>query len=147
MNLAKTILTSLLFVSLFNVAQAAEGIISGQEIQRQAEQETTIISTADLKTMIDEEPELVLIDIRTHNEIDNMGGTIDATQNNIIPRGWIEFRVQRIAQDKDVPIVVYCGAGIRSPLVAKTLQDMGYTHVKNYAAGFIGWKNAGLPIK
>jgi len=147
MKLAKRLLSVFLLVMLSYTAQAVDGIISGQEIQRQAEQETTIISTADLKTMIDEEPDLVLIDIRTHNEVDNMGGTIDATQNSIIPRGWIEFRVQRIAQDKDAPIVVYCGAGIRSPLVAKTLQDMGYTHVKNYAAGFIGWKNAGLPIK
>jgi rhodanese-related sulfurtransferase len=76
-----------------------------------------------------------------------MGGTIDAPQNSVIPRGWLEFRASKVAQTKDTPIVVYCGAGFRSPLAAKTLQDMGYTNVKNYSAGFIGWRKEGLPVK
>jgi rhodanese-related sulfurtransferase len=59
----------------------------------------------------------------------------------------LEFRVSKVAQNKDTPIVVYCGAGFRSPLAAKTLQDMGYTNVKNYSAGFVGWRKDGLPIK
>jgi len=43
--------------------------------------------------------------------------------------------------------VVYCGANIRSPLAALTLQQMGYRNVANYADGYIGWREAGLPIK
>ena len=79
--------------------------------------------------------------------LQNMDGKIDAPQNVNIPRGWLEFRVQRVALSKDIPIVVYCGGGLRSPLAAETLQNMGYTNVKNYSAGFFGWKKAGLPIK
>ncbi len=147
MTALKTLISSLLLMLASSAIQAANGITTGQELQRQAEQETTVISTSGLKSMLDEELDMVLIDIRTHREVENMGGTIDAPQNNIIPRGWIEFRAPRVALSKDTPIVVYCGAGIRSPLVAKTLQDMGYTNVKNYSAGFMGWKNAGMPIK
>ena len=146
MTFRSLLLTSILF-ALSPPLYAVDGIISGNQLQTQAEKETTTINTQQLKMMIDEEPGMALIDIRTHREIENMGGTIDAPQNTIIPRGWIEFRTQGVAQNKDTPIVVYCGGGIRSPLVAKTLQDMGYTNVKNYSAGFIGWKNNGMPIK
>lgn len=136
---------TLLCISL-PVQATPDGITSGQEIQKQAESVTVDISTDELRKMLDNELGMVLIDIRTTDEVKNMGGTIDAPQNSIIPRGWLEFRASKAAQTKDTPIVVYCGAGIRSPLAAKTLQDMGYTNVKNYSAGFIGWRKAGLPV-
>jgi rhodanese-related sulfurtransferase len=137
----------LLFAVSVPVQSAPDGITSGQQLQKQAESVTRDISTQELKTMLDDELEMVLIDIRTTDEVKNMGGTIDAIQNSVIPRGWLEFRVSKVAQNKDTPIVVYCGAGFRSPLAAKTLQDMGYTNVKNYSAGFVGWRKDGLPIK
>ena len=89
---------------------------------------------------------MILVDIRLPSEITSMGGAIKAQQNINIPRGWLEYRITRVALSKDTPIVVYCGAGIRSPLAADTLQKMGYTNVKNYSAGFIGWRKAKLPI-
>ncbi len=143
-----TLLTAVLLVAVSVSAQSApEGITSGPQLQKQAESVTTDISTQALKNMLNEELEMVLIDIRSTDEVSNMGGTIDAIQNSVIPRGWLEFRASKVAQNKDTPIVVYCGAGFRSPLAAKTLQDMGYTNVKNYSAGFLGWRKAGLPIK
>jgi len=122
-------------------------IPTGFQLQEAAEKKTSIIDTQALKKMLDEELDMVLIDIRTIDEIQNMDGQIDAIQNINIPRGWLEFRVQRVALDRDIPIVVYCGGGLRSPLAAETLQKMGYTNVKNYSEGFFGWKKAGLPIK
>ncbi len=44
-----------------------------------------------------------LIDIRTAAEIQNINGKIDAPQNVNIPRGWLEFRAQRVALSKDTP--------------------------------------------
>jgi glyoxylase-like metal-dependent hydrolase (beta-lactamase superfamily II) len=35
---------------------------------------------------------------------------------------------------------------LRSPFATKTLEDMGYTDVKNYADGFATWKNKQLPV-
>ncbi len=141
------IATALFFAVSVPAQSAPDGITSGQQLQKQAESVTRDIDTQELKIMLDDELEMVLIDIRTTDEVKNMGGTIDAIQNSVIPRGWLEFRVSKIAQNKDTPIVVYCGAGFRSPLAAKTLQDMGYTNVKNYSAGFLGWRKGGLPIK
>jgi len=148
----KAITRSCLFFISFSLLMTGAyadvaGIPSGAQLQEQAEQKSTKITTAELKKMLDEELDMVLIDIRTADEIRNMDGKIDAEQNVNIPRGWLEFRVQRVALDKDIPIVVYCGGGLRSPFAAETLQNMGYTNVKNYAEGFFGWKKAGLPAK
>jgi len=137
---------SLLFLASMVQAEVT-GIPSGSYLQEEAEKKTQKINTADLKNMLDDELDMILIDIRTATEIQMMDGKIDAPQNVNIPRGWLEFRVQRVALSKDIPIVVYCGVGLRSPLAAETLQNMGYSNVKNYSEGFFVWKKAGLPVK
>jgi len=124
-----------------------EGITTGKMLQAQAEARIETLTTEALKKEIDGNPDLVLIDIRMPSEIEKMGGQIDATQNENVPRGWLEHRVTRLAQSKDTPIVVYCGAGVRSPLAAQTLMDMGYTNVRDYPAGFLAWREAGLAVK
>ena len=134
---------SLLLILIFftSTAQTETTVIpSGKTLMAEAEQVTKIIMTADLKNLINDEPDLVLVDIRTQGEINKHGGSIDAPQNINISRGWLEFDIQSHATSKDTPIVVYCGGGLRSPLAAKTLQDMGYTKVWNYSAGYFGWK-------
>ena len=146
LSFAYLLALTLTFITPILHAEVA-GIPTGFQLQAEAEKKTTVISTQDLKKMLDEELDMVLIDIRTATEIQNMDGKINAPQNVNIPRGWLEFRVQRVALSKDTPIVVYCGGGLRSPLAAETLQNMGYSNVKNYSAGFFGWKKAGLPIK
>lgn len=140
-------LFSLCLILILPFTAFGEDIPSGAQIQAEAERNTSKVTTVELNRMLEEELDMVLIDIRTADEIRNMAGTIDAPQNINIPRGWLEFRVQRIALEKNTPIVVYCGGGLRSPLAAETLQQMGYTDVKDYAEGYLGWKKAGLPIK
>jgi len=141
-------LSTLLLASITSSGLYAKvpGITTGEQLQAAAEKRTKIISTADLKKVLDEDLDMVLIDVRLPSEIKAMGGSIKAAQNRNIPRGWLEYRVTSAALSKDTPIVVYCGAGIRTPLAADTLQKMGYTNVKNYSAGFIGWRDAGLPV-
>ena len=141
-------LSTLLLSSVATSALYAKvpGITTGEQLQAAAEKRTKIISTADLKKALDEDLDMVLIDVRLPSEIKAMGGAIKAPQNRNIPRGWLEYRVTSAALSKDTPIVVYCGAGIRTPLAADTLQKMGYTNVKNYSAGFLGWRDAGLAV-
>ena len=141
-------LAAILLLPGYSVALAeVEGITSGSQLQAAAEARARVVKTDELNREIATNPDLVLIDIRMPSEIASMGGTIAAPQNSIIPRGWLEHRVTNVARDKDVPIVVYCGAGIRSPMAAVTLEDMGYTNVRDYPEGFIGWRQANLPVK
>ena len=146
------IVTSLTFTALFAVSTTSmtyadiPGITTGAQLQAEAEKRTKIITTEELKKALDNDLDMVLVDVRTPSEIPKLGGSIKAQQNVNIPRGWLEYRITRVALSKDTPIVVYCGGGIRTPMAADTLQKMGYTNVKNYSAGFLGWKKAGLPI-
>jgi len=144
-TLKLTILLTAFTLSGHTLAEV-EGITSGDTLQAKAEKVTTDIHTEELKKRLDSEPDLVLIDIRTATEIERMGGAIQSPQNITIPRGWLEFRVTNAATSKETPIVVYCGGNFRSPLAAQTLQQMGYTNVRNYADGFLGWRKAGLPV-
>ena len=61
-------------------------------------------------------------------------------------RGVLERDVEGVIHDKQAEIVLYCGGGFRSALVADTLQKMGYENVVSMDGGFRGWKEANLPI-
>ena len=142
-------LSTALFLSAATlpVAEAGvPGIKGGDQLQVEALKHIKNIRTTELKKLLDDDPDVVLIDVRLPSEVASMGGAIKADQNVNIPRGWLEWRVTNVALKKDTPIVVYCGANIRSPLAADTLIKMGYTNVKNYSDGYLGWKKAGLPI-
>ncbi len=104
------------------------------------------IDTAGLKAELAANENLYLIDVRTVRETNIMGGSIKAKRNIIIPRGWLEFRIEDAVKDKNAPIVVYCGTETRSPLAVQTLIKMGYTNVRNYKGGYLEWIKAGLPI-
>jgi len=150
MNLKKSLSTTLILcAALLSTGLQAKvpGITTGDQLQAEAETRTKLISTQDLQKALDENLDMVLVDVRLPTEIKAMGGAIKAPQNRNIPRGWLEYRITSAALSKDTPIVVYCGAGIRTPLAADTLQKMGYTNVRNYSDGFIGWRKAGLPVQ
>ena len=104
------------------------------------------INTDELNKILDADPSVVLIDVRSPFELKHTG-TIARGQNVNIVRGWLEFQIGDHAKSKDTPIIVYCGRNLRSPLAAKTLENMGYTNVKNYADGFFVWKEEMNPVK
>ncbi len=123
------------------------GPLVGLDYLEQVNQHIVNIDTAELERLIDQEPTLVVIDVRHESEVNARGGMIDAQREIIVPRGWLEFRMPNEVADKSTPIVVYCGINQRSPLAAETLQKMGYTNVKNYADGFFTWLDQGNPVK
>jgi glyoxylase-like metal-dependent hydrolase (beta-lactamase superfamily II)/rhodanese-related sulfurtransferase len=119
----------------------------GLDYLQQVNQRIVNIDTDELERIVEQEPSLVVIDVRQQNEINAFGGMIDAHREIIVPRGWLEFRMPNEVADKNTPIVVYCGINQRSPLAAETLQKMGYINVKNYADGFFAWRDRGNPVK
>ena len=147
MKFPALLLTSCLALPPSAALADVAGIKDGEQMSREISPQVIDISTQDLRHEIERNPDLVLIDIRTPGEVAGMSGAIKAMQNVNSPRGWLEFRVTSHAQNKDTPIVVYCGGNIRSPLAAYTLKQMGYRNVRNYADGFISWRNEGLPVE
>jgi molybdopterin/thiamine biosynthesis adenylyltransferase/rhodanese-related sulfurtransferase len=85
---------------------------------------------------------IILLDVREQDELalGYLKGSV------FIPRAHLPEKTEAILPDKEVPIVVYCAAGVRSLLAVKTLKEMGYHQVLSMKEGFDGWKAAGYEI-
>jgi len=92
-----------------------------------------------------------LIDIRDGVELQKLG----AIENSFhIPRGLLEFSihpesgyVQNNQMDLNKEIVLFCAAGGRSALAAKTLKEMGFKNVSHVEGGFGLMVQKGFKIK
>lgn len=94
---------------------------------------------------------LQVVDIRDPRELEREGtvpGCIHA------PRGMLEFWVdpaspyfKPVFADESKEFVLFCGAGWRSALATKTLQDMGMTNVAHIDGGFAELKKQGTPLQ
>ncbi len=84
-----------------------------------------------------------LIDVREDNEW--QAGHAQGAAH--LGRGIIERDIEKEVPDKKTELILYCGGGYRSALVADNLQKMGYTNVHSIAGGWKAWKEAGLPIE
>lgn len=60
-------------------------------------------------------------------------------------KGIIERDIEARIPDKGAEIILYCGGGFRSALVADVLQQMGYTNVCSMDGGIREWRARGLP--
>ncbi len=140
----KLALIALLQVALASWASAETS--SPDKLLKEVNARIKNITTEQLKAMLDKDRNLIVVDVRTEREVNIVGGMIGAPGTTIIPRGWLEFRIQDLVRNKDQPIVVYCGTNQRSPLAADMLTRMGYKNVMNYPGGYFAWKKAGLPV-
>ena len=64
-----------------------------------------------------------------------------------LSKGIIERDIESEVPDKSTTLVLYCGGGFRSALVADALQKMGYTNAISLDGGWRAWNQAGLPIE
>ncbi len=62
-------------------------------------------------------------------------------------KGVIERDVETKVPDKSAKLVLYCGGGFRSALVADNLQKMGYTNPISLDGGWRALKDSGLELE
>ena len=91
-----------------------------------------------------------IVDIRDVRELEREGTVPGAL---LAPRGMLEFWVdpaspyhKPVFADEGKQFILFCGAGWRSALATKTLQDMGMRNVAHIDGGFADWKKQGAPI-
>ena len=91
-----------------------------------------------------------LIDIRDAVELQKEGRIENSFH---ISRGLLEFSihpdssyVQKEKLDPNKELVLFCAAGGRSALAAKTLKEMGFEKVSHIHGGFVAMKNNGFKI-
>ena len=95
-------------------------------------------------------PDLLIVDIRDVRELSD--GTVKGAFH--APRCMLEFWVdpaspyhKKLFADESKEFVMFCGAGWRSALAAKTLQDMGMTNVAHIDGGYAEWVKLGGPTE
>ena len=114
---------------------------SYRQIVEEAKTEIPEVSVADVKAEQDDGKDFVLLDVRDEDEY-RAGYIPDAVH---VTRGMLEFSVEDYIPDRDQKVVVYCAAGLRSLLAAKSLQEMGYTDTVSMTGGYRDWSAAGFP--
>jgi rhodanese-related sulfurtransferase len=98
-------------------------------------------NVADVKRRMDAGEKFHLVDVREESEW-TMGYLPGAVY---IGRGVIERDIEQKIPDTSATLILYCGGGFRSALVADNLQKMGYQNVESMDGGWKGWLAAGLP--
>ncbi len=64
-----------------------------------------------------------------------------------LSKGIIERDVETKVPDKNAKLVLYCGGGFRSALVADNLQKMGYTDPISLDGGWKALKDSGVELE
>jgi rhodanese-related sulfurtransferase len=85
----------------------------------------------------------VLVDVREDNEW-AAGHAAGAMH---LGKGIIERDIETKIPDKSAKIVLYCGGGFRSALVADALQQMGYENPISLDGGWRAWNDAKMPVE
>jgi rhodanese-related sulfurtransferase len=100
-------------------------------------------NVADVKRRIESGETFLLVDVREDSEWakGHLPGAVH------MGRGVIERDIETSVPETGTKIVLYCGGGFRSALVADNLQKMGYTNVESMDGGWRGWNEAGLPTE
>ena len=122
-------------------------IKSSQTLISEALKEIKTISPAEALKLSNEN-ECNLIDIRDAVELQREGRIENSFH---ISRGLLEFAVhpdspyaQKEKLDPNKELVLFCAAGGRSALAAKTLKEMGFEKVSHIDGGFAAMKNSGF---
>jgi rhodanese-related sulfurtransferase len=99
------------------------------------------VNVSQAKQMIDSNPNLVILDVRTQEEYDG-GHTQNAT---LIPITELASRIDELNKERET--LVYCRSGGRSATASQMLVDDGFSKVYNMLGGITAWRNAGYWIE
>ena len=101
------------------------------------------VTVAETQARLAADSNVRLIDVREDNEWD----VAHAAGAEHLGKGIIERDIEAAAPNKATELILYCGGGYRSALVADVLQQMGYTNVYSMAGGWKAWKDSGAPME
>lgn len=101
------------------------------------------ISPEDVKKLIDNDENFILLDVREKNEWDQ--GALPKAEH--LSKGVIERDIVSVISNKNQKIILYCGGGYRSTLAAYSIQKMGYNNIYSMSGGYRQWNELNYPIK
>jgi rhodanese-related sulfurtransferase len=84
-----------------------------------------------------------LVDVREESEF--AAGHVKGAMH--LSKGIIERDIEAKVPDPNTKLILYCGGGFRSALVADNLKKMGYTQAISLDGGWRALKESGLPLE
>ena len=111
------------------------------DIVEEVKKEIPEITVDEVKERQDRDEDFVLLDVRDDDEY--RAGYIPNAVH--VTRGMLEFSIENYVPERDKKVIVYCAAGLRSLLAAKSLNEMGYMDTTSMAGGYRDWASAGYP--
>ena len=109
----------------------------------QAQAQTVFVTPQELHSLRQQSPGPVVIFVDSSQEFSH--GHVPGA--HWVPRGWLEFHMERFVPTRVAAIVVTCMNGLNSVLAAATLKSLGYEHVAVLTDGMAAWSQAGLPVE
>lgn len=100
------------------------------------------VRAEDLNAELADGGELVLVDVRTVEEVAASGQLEGAV--NIPLEKLLELRDQWPSQDSN--IVAYSAEGYRGNVAMSIMRSFGYRNVRNLNGGLAAWQEAGYPV-
>ncbi|MGB7288141.1 MAG: rhodanese-like domain-containing protein [Salaquimonas sp.] len=120
-----------------------------KELVDQANKEIVTLTTEEALAK-QRKGDAILVDIRDIRELTREGKIANAVH---APRGMLEFWFdpqspyhREVFGNMSKEYVLFCAAGWRSALAAKTLKDMGFTNIAHIEGGFGALKEDGAQI-
>ncbi|MCX7247432.1 MAG: rhodanese-like domain-containing protein [Burkholderiales bacterium] len=120
-----------------------------QQLVAEAMADVTTYSVAQVQARLNDST-VQIVDIRDIREL--VDGTVLGAFH--APRGMLEFWVdpaspyhKPLFADESREFILFCGAGWRSALAAKALQDMGMRNVAHIDGGWAAWVKQGAPTE
>jgi len=98
------------------------------------------VNADQLEQMLQKDPSIQLVDLRTPAELQQTGKIEGARVINFTSA---DFQTQIALLDKEKSVIVYCAAGSRSPRAAQQMAKMGFKKVYDYKGGMNDWKAKG----
>jgi len=104
----------------------------------------------DLAERLEENPDLLIVDVREPNEF----AAMHIADSIHVPRGILESACEwdyeetlpELVQARDREVVVVCRSGYRSVLAAHSMTVLGYRNVASLKTGLRGWKDYEQPL-
>jgi len=109
----------------------------------EAKRRITQTTPKHVKAKLEKKEQFRLIDVREASEWRN--GHIKGAIH--LSKGIIERDIEKTVPDKSAEVILYCGGGYRSALVADNLQKMGYANVVSMSGGWRKWIALDYPTK
>lgn len=113
------------------------------QIVQEAKSRVKEIQIEEYKQMVADQVPHLLVDVREESEW-AAGHVAGAT---FLSKGIIERDIEATVPDPNTKLVLYCGGGYRSALVADNLQKMGYHDVISLDGGWRALQASGLPLE